>query len=186
MSLKKSTLQALSAVTTVGLALGVAAPANALLSDNVHNQAGGGVNIHAENTCVEKIGDTAHVKFMAQHQPLLRSSDHGQTAAHGTLALPRAMKNVSIKIKAVGGGVQAWDKKTGYFKDLHREATVFDAPLEIPILENSDEYKEKYPYGPPTLGGMQRKKTEDGWETDPESVNSVKEIPRFFETISEV
>lgn len=56
MSLKKSTLQALSAVTTVGLALGVAAPANALLSDNVHNAAGGGVNIHADNTCVEKSG----------------------------------------------------------------------------------------------------------------------------------
>lgn len=176
MSLKKSTLQALSAVTTVGLALGVAAPANALLSDNVHNQAGGGVNIHAENTCVEKIGDTAHVKFMAQHQPLLRSSDHGQTAAHGTLALPRAMKNVSIKIKAVGGGVQAWDKKTGYFKDLHREATVFDAPLEIPILENSDEYKEKYPYGPPTLGGMQEIKGKK-WEYDKDSVPSEKETP---------
>ena len=176
MSLKKSTLQSLSAVTTVGLALGVAAPANALLSDNVHNQAGGGVNIHAENTCVEKIGDTAHVKFMAQHQPLLRSSDHGQTAAHGTLALPSAMKNVSIKIKAVGGGVQVRNDETGKLEDIHREATVFDAPLEIPILETSDEYKEKYPYGPPTLGGMQEIKGKK-WEYDKDSVPSEKETP---------
>lgn len=177
MSLKKSTLQSLSAVTVVGLALGTVTPANALLSDNVHNQAGGGVNIHANNTCVEKIGDTAHVKFMAQHQPLVMSSDHGQTAAHGTLALPSAMKNVSIKIKAVGGGVQTWNKDTGNLEDSHREATVFGAPLEIPILETSDEYKKKYPYGPPTLGGMQRKKTEDGWETDPESLNPEEETP---------
>lgn len=117
--------------------------ANALISDNVHNTAGGGVNIHAENTCVEKIGDTAHVKFMVQHQPLVRSSDHGQTAAHGTLALPSAMKNVSIKLKAVGGAVDSRDKETGYFGDQYRRATVFDTPLDIPILENTAEYREK-------------------------------------------
>lgn len=90
--------------------------ANALMSDNVHNVAGGGVNIHADNTCVEKIGDTARVKFMVQHQPLAVSSDHDHTAAHGTIALPRDMKNVSIKLKAVGGSVQTKDKD-GYFKD---------------------------------------------------------------------
>ena len=58
MKLKKATLQTLSVVTTVGLALGVAAPASAdegggakdLYSDNTHNIAGGGVNIHADNT----------------------------------------------------------------------------------------------------------------------------------------
>lgn len=175
MSLKKSSLQVISGITTIGLALGVAAPANALLSDNVHNAAGGGVNIHADNTCVEKIGDTAHIKFMAQHQPLLRSSDHGQTAAHGTLALPSAMKNVSIKIKAVGGSVYTRDKD-GYYKDTHREATIFDAPLEVPILEASDEYEEKYPGGPPNLGGLQELK-EDKEKYDEESVPPVKETP---------
>ena len=181
MTPKKSALQALSVVTTVGLVLGAAAPAGAegakdILTDNAHNIAGGGVNIHADNTCVEKIGDTAHVKFMAQHQPLVRSSDHGQTAAHGTLALPRAMKNVSIKIKAVGGGVKVRNDETGSIEDVHREATVFDAPLDIPILETSDEYEEKYPYGPPTLGGMQKIKGDMG-EYDKESVPSVKETP---------
>lgn len=150
--------------------------ANALLSDNIHNTAGGGVNIHAENTCVAKIGDTAHVKFMVQHQPLVRSSDHGQAAAHGTLALPSAMKNVSIKLKAVGGAVDSRDKETGYFGDQYRRATVFDTPLDIPILENTAEYAEKFPYGPPVLGGMQQKKRDDNkWEYDPESLPSNKE-----------
>lgn len=149
--------------------------ANALLSDNVHNQAGGGVNIHAENTCVEKIGDTAHVKFMVQHQPLVRSSDHGQTAAHGTLALPSAMKNVSIKLKAVGGTVVSTNKDTGEFVDEYRHATVFDTPLDIPIMENTAEYREKFPYGPPVLGGRQRINVDDKhkWgEDDPDSTPS--------------
>jgi len=155
---------AITALATTGLALPAA---NAMLSDNVHNQAGGGVNIHADNTCVEKVGDTAHVKFMAQHQPLTTSTDHGQTAAHGTLALPREMKNVSIKLKAVGGGVTVTNTNTGDVEDMFREATVFDTPLEIPILENSDEYKEKFPYGPPTLGGLQEiKGGEKKWEYD--------------------
>ena len=164
---------AATALATTGLAMPAA---NALLSDNVHNVAGGGVNIHADNTCVEKIGDTAHVKFMAQHQPLIRSSDHGQTSAHGTLALPSEMKNVSIKIKAVGGEVQTRDKD-GYYKDSHREATVFDAPFEVPILETSDEYEEKYPYGPPTLGGLQKTNGERDGEDDEKSVPSSKETP---------
>ena len=176
--MNKSALQVLSGVAAVGLSLGVAAPANALgVADNVHNVAGGGVNIHADNTCVEKIGDTAHVKFMVQHQPLLRSSDHMQTSAHGTLALPSAMKNVSIKLKAVGGSVQTWDKDTGVYGDEYHDATVFDTPLDIPILENSDEYKEKYPYGPPTLGGRQRVKTDDGWKDDPDSTPSTEKSP---------
>ena len=176
MALKKTALQTLSGIAAVGLTLGITTPANAMLSDNVHNQAGGGVNIHADNTCVEKIGDTAHVKFMAQHQPLTTSTDHGQTAAHGTLALPREMKNVSIKLKAVGAAVTVNNTRTGATEDMYRKATVFGTPLEIPILENSDEYEEKFPYGPPTLGGLQRKPG-GSKEYDEESVPSVKETP---------
>ena len=164
-----------AAITMAATAL-IVPSANALLPDNVHNAAGGGVNIHADNTCVEKIGDTARVKFMVQHQPLVRSSDHGQTAAHGTLALPRAMKNVSIKLKAVGGVVDSWDNEAENFGHQYRRATVFDTPLDIPILENTAEYREKYPYGPPVLGGMQQKKREDNkWEYDPDSLPPNKE-----------
>lgn len=85
------------------------------------------------------------------------------------------MKNVSIKIKAVGGSVYTRDKD-GYYKDTHREATIFDAPLEVPILEASDEYEEKYPGGPPNLGGLQELK-EDKEKYDEESVPPVKETP---------
>ena len=150
--------------------------ANALLSDNVHNVAGGGVNIHAEDTCVEKIGDTAHVKFMVQHQPLVASSDHGQIAAHGTLALPHDLKNVSIKLKAAGGGVTVRDKEEGDIVNQYREATVFDTPLDIPIREASEDYDKEFPYGPPTLGGVQEKKSDQSGksETDPESVINSK------------
>lgn len=76
--------------------------ANALLSDNVHNIAGGGANIHTNEQCVDNIGDKAHVKYMVQHQPLAMSSDHGQTSASGTLAVPADMDNVKIRVKAVG------------------------------------------------------------------------------------
>lgn len=136
MALKKTALQTLSSIATVGLALSIAAPATAqeggakdLLTDNVHNMAGGGANIHADNTCVEKIGDTAHVKFMAQHQPLLTSSHRGQTSASGTLAIPANMENVKIRIKAVGH-VKRTDVSA---EDMSVEAETFDTPLEVPV-----------------------------------------------------
>ncbi len=156
MSLKKSTLQALSAVTTVGLVLGVAAPANALLSDNIHNIAGGGVNIHTDNTCVEKVGDTAHVKFEVQHQPLLLSSDHGQTAADGYIALPKNLKNVKIGLKAVADDASTVDKEDvdkvhGGFQ--RRNALILDEPIEIPIVDRFED-----PKAPPMLGASPRVK----------------------------
>ena len=105
--------------------------ANALLSDNVHNIAGGGANIHTDNTCVEKVGDTAHVKFMAQHQPLAMSSNHVQTSASGTLAIPADMKNVKIRIKAVGHVEQTYSSNI--------ESDVFDEPIEVPIEEGAGD-----------------------------------------------
>lgn len=125
--LNRFAAKALAPLAAGGLIFSGVAPANALLSDNVHNIAGGGVNIHADNTCVEKVGDTAHVKFMVQHQPLVVSSDHMQTAAHGTIALPHNMKNVSIKLKAVGGRVEIRDKDYDTV-DQYRDASVFDTP----------------------------------------------------------
>ena len=167
---------AVAALAATGL---VIPSANALLPDNVHNAAGGGVNIHAEDTCVEKIGDTAHVKFMVQHQPLAISSDHGQTAAHGTLALPRDLENVSIKLKAVGGFVSITDKESGQAVNQYQDATVFDTPLDIPIREDSEDYKKEFPYGPPTLGGLQEKKSAEAgkFEYDGSSVPDYKESP---------
>lgn len=112
--------------------------ANAFLSDNVHNLAGGGANIHTEDQCVENVGDKAHVKYMAQHQPLVTSSDKGQTSASGTLAIPANMENVKIKIKAVGFVGDDDDDDDGI------QAKVFDNPIDVPVEdtkfgENNDK-----------------------------------------------
>jgi len=149
-TLKKTALQTLSGIAAIGLTLGVAAPANALLADNIHNIAGGGVNIHADNTCVEKVGDTAHVKFEVQHQPLLLSSDHGQTAADGYIALPKNLKNVKIGLKAVAdfaGDVPKEEANERYLDTQYREARILDEPIEMPIVDRSED-----PDAPPMLG----------------------------------
>ena len=143
MKLKKAALQTLSVVTAVGLSLGVAAPAGAqdgakdLYSDNTHNIAGGGVNIHADNTCVEKVGDTAHVKFEVQHQPLVRSSDHHWTSADGFIALPKSLKNVKIGIKAVADIADVKNKDGEYVAgnfSIQRSA-IYDTPVDMPVVD---------------------------------------------------
>jgi len=152
MALKKPALQTLSGIAAIGLTLGVATPANALLSDNVHNVAGGGVNIHANDTCIAKKGDKAHVKFEVQHQPLVHSSDHGRTANSGVIALPHNMENVSIKIVAAGGlnSDKGYKDESGelYSDEGYTTAfTKYDNPIEVPIKDATDDN-----FGPPSIG----------------------------------
>ena len=141
--LNRFAAKALAPLAAGGLIFSGVAPANALLSDNVHNIAGGGVNIHADNTCVEKVGDTAHVKFEVQHQPLVTASDGGVTSADGFIALPKNLKNVKIGIKAVADNVETVDKKDadsargGYYADP-RKAVVFDTPIDMPIVDREN------------------------------------------------
>ena len=167
MKLKKAALQTLSVVTAVGLSLGVAAPAGAdedepqfgakdLLSDNTHNLAGGGVNIHADNTCVEKIGDTAHVKFEVQHQPLQLSSHRRETSADGFIALPKSLKNVKIGIKAVADRAQ--QKDADY---TEQKVAIYDTPVDMPIVDFEDD-----PEAPPMLGGSPGKLRDDQIEDE--------------------
>ena len=113
--------------------------ANALLSDNVHNTAGGGANIHTNEQCVDNIGDKAHVKYMVQHQPLATSSDHGQTSASGTLAVPADMDNVKIRVKAVGY-VNPKEEKNSV------KADVFDKPIDVPVEEEQNPKNFKMIY----------------------------------------
>lgn len=162
MTLKKTALQTLSGIAAVGLTLGVAAPANAGgLPENVNNITGGGVNIHANDTCVAKVGDTAHVKFDVQHQPLSTSSDHGMTAASGTLALPHNLKNVKIKIVAVGGPDNYEGSNGAWATD--KTFVKFDNPIDVPVVNLEDN-----PHGDtvPNIGFKKwEKKTEiDGVE----------------------
>ena len=142
--LNRFAAKALAPFAAGGLIFSGVAPANALLSDNVHNIAGGGVNIHADNTCVEKVGDTAHVKFEVQHQPLVTASDGGLTSTDGYIALPKNLKNVKIGIKAVADGVQTVDKedadsvRRGDYADPRR-AVVFDTPIDMTIVDREND-----------------------------------------------
>lgn len=180
MKLKKATLQTLSVVTTVGLALG-ATPAIAyegpgakdLLVDNVHNLVGGGVNIHADNTCVEKVGDTAHVKFEVQHQPLLRPSAPGSsTLDDGYIALPKNLKNVKIGVKALADTGTTTDKGEEKYGDPARpRPMIYDNPVDVPIKDNNDDNPlrgehELDPKWIPVLGGSYERKYVGG-DPDP-------------------
>ena len=145
--LKTIASKALAPLAVGGLMLGAVSPANALLSDNVHNVAGGGVNIHADNTCVEKVGDTAHVKFEVQHQPLLQSSDYGLTSNYGVIALPHNMENVSIKIVAAGSmpiDATITDEEgiEQYAEVTQPVSTKYDTPVDVPIKNASDDTVE--------------------------------------------
>ena len=160
MALKKTALQTLSGIAAIGLTLGIAAPANAGgLPENVGNYTGGGVNIRSFDTCVNKVGDTAHVKFEAQHQPLITSQTHSITAASGTLALPHNLKNVKIKIVAVGG-VDNFEGAEG--RGSAKTFVKFDNPIELPIVDYKDTE-----YGTvPSLGveKQEKKQNIDGVE----------------------
>ena len=201
MKLKKATLQTLSVVTTVGLALGVAAPASAdegggakdLYSDNTHNIAGGGVNIHADNTCVEKVGDTAHVKFEVQHQPLMRTAHNHDTAADGFIALPKSLKNVKIGIKAVADMAGVKNEDGDYVGDSIQRSAIYDTPVDMPVVDYEDD-----PEAPPMLGGSPGKyQTEDerarGYEdrgfskkTEPDPNNPDRVLEHYVPTEQEL
>lgn len=179
MKLKKATLQTLSVVTTVGLALG-AAPAIAdegpgakdLLMDNVHNLVGGGVNIHADNTCVDKVGDTARVKFEVQHQPLLRPSAIGiSTLDDGYIALPKNLKNVKIGVKALADTGTTADKGEEHGDPARPRPMIYDNPVDVPIKDNNDDNPlkgeaELDPSLIPVLGGSYPTEYAGG-ESDP-------------------
>lgn len=128
-----------------------------LPTDNAQNMAGGGVNIHADNTCVEKIGDTAHVKFEVQHQPLMRSSDHHRTAADGYIALPKSLKNVKIGIKAVADKAELRKEGEDSAYAFSQRSVIYDTPVDMPIVDYEDN-----PNPPAMLGGSMVKMKDDG------------------------
>lgn len=135
-NLKRKIITGLTGITIItGLSM---APAQAMIADNVQNAIGGGVNAHANNTCVEKVGDTAHVEFMMQHQPLLLSTDHNSTSNTGYIAIPKAMKNVKIQLEAIG--THGYDNKERYVK--------FEQPLDIDIEEFKDKNSSDIPSMP--------------------------------------
>ena len=131
-----------------------------LFADNVHNLVGGGVNIHADNTCVDKVGDTARVKFEVQHQPLLRpSATETSTLDDGYIALPKNLKNVKIGVKALADTGTTTDKGEEKYGDPARpRPMIYDNPVDVPIKDNNDDNPlrgehELDPKWIPVLGG---------------------------------
>lgn len=115
------------------------------------------MNIHADNTCVEKVGDTAHVKFEVQHQPLMRTSHNHDTAADGFIALPKSLKNVKIGIKAVADNAGVKNEDGDYVGDPIQRSAIYDTPVDMPIVDYEDD-----PEAPAMLGGSPGKyQTED-------------------------
>ena len=158
----RRTSATVAAIAMAATAL-VVPSANALRSDNVHGSSGGGVNIHADNTCVNKIGDTAHVKFEVQHQPLVLSSDHTQSAIAGLIALPKDMKNVKIKIVATG----ALDSIKNEKGEIHNrnEFAKYEGGVELPIVDYKESI-EKFPEGYPSIGMKKYVKNPDTGKYD--------------------
>ena len=115
------------------------------------------MNIHADNTCVEKVGDTAHVKFEVQHQPLMRTSHNHDTAADGFIALPKSLKNVKIGIKAVADNAGVKNEDGYYVGDPIQRSAIYDTPVDMPVVDYEDD-----PEAPAMLGGSPGKyQTED-------------------------
>ena len=101
---------------------------------------GGGVNIHADNTCVDKVGDTARVKFEVQHQPLLRPTATGSsTLDDGYIALPKNLKNVKIGVKALADTGTTADKGEEGGEPARPRPMIYDNPVDVPIKDNNDD-----------------------------------------------
>ena len=130
------------ALTSVALASTIGAQtAHAVIgSADIHNVAGGGVNVAATDQCVQKVGDTAHVEYLVQHQPLVHSSDDGQTSADGYIAIPKAMENVKISLEAVVATDSNDETTEGQPQTSVKTTTIkLSNPVEIKSQDSGDQ-----------------------------------------------
>lgn len=80
-----------------------AGPANALLSDNVHDVGTGGMtNCNGGDVCVKKVGDELEVSYEVQFGTQVKSSDHGNTVKGNMIAFPSVMKDAKLEVVATG------------------------------------------------------------------------------------
>ncbi|MGJ9632549.1 hypothetical protein ACRQG4_08570 [Actinotignum sp. GS-2025c] len=105
--MKKSLTSFGSAALVAALAgVGLLPPAtagamNTQLAFNVRSLTGGAVNCQGGDTCVEKIGDVAHVTYTVQTTPLVVSSDRIQTARGTSIFVPAVLENVKLTLTSV-------------------------------------------------------------------------------------
>lgn len=121
-----------------------AGPANALLSDNVHNSGAGGMtNCNGGDVCVKKVGDELEVSYEVQFGNSGKSSDHGQTVKGNMIAFPSVMKDAKLEVVATNKNTDNTDVATetdGY--PTHK----FDKPVEVPVYTPEELEKKNVPY----------------------------------------
>ena len=104
---------------------------------NVVNPTGGGVNCRGGDTCVEKVGDVAHVSYTLQVARLLGSSDHVQSAQGVAVFVPTVLKNVTLTVTSVPDHAALEARLTQPDFDWEKRWTVPTVPVnqELPIWE---------------------------------------------------
>ena len=122
-----------------------AGPANALLSDNVHDVGAGGMtNCNGGDVCVKKVGDELEVSYEVQFGNMPKSSDHGTTVKGNMIAFPSVMKDAKLEVVATSkNGTGRYSPATetdGY--PTHK----FDKPVEVPVYTPEELEKKNIPY----------------------------------------
>lgn len=129
-SKRSACVMAAAAAIATGLSV---PPASALLPDNVHYATGGGaVNCNGGDVCVEKIGDTAHVKYEVQTSALAMSSDHAQTSRGTAVYVPNVLENVKITLTNIPDHSTEVDYYTGTTvpgKAVNQNVPIYDYTL---------------------------------------------------------
>ncbi|MDY5148808.1 hypothetical protein R6G73_07925 [Actinotignum sanguinis] len=98
------------AVALAGAGLFLPATASGVATQwgrGINSLTGGAVNCQGGDTCVEKVGDIAHVTYTVQTTPLVLSSDHIQTARGTSIFVPSVLENVKFTLISVPD--RAWE-----------------------------------------------------------------------------
>ena len=62
---------------------------------------GGAVNCNGENTCVKKIGDTAHITYNVYSSMLFTSADSSSYVRKTSVFVPNVLQNVKVTLVSV-------------------------------------------------------------------------------------
>ncbi|MFE1523086.1 hypothetical protein [Schaalia turicensis] len=137
--MKKSIAAFGSAALAVALAgIGLLLPTTVSGSDmqwgrGINSLTGGAVNCQGGDTCVEKVGDVAHVTYTVQTTPLVLSSDHIQTTRGTSIFVPSVLENVKFTLTSVPD--RAWEVAENSDLRVTTTIPVRSVEQDIPVIE---------------------------------------------------
>lgn len=124
-----------------------AGPANALLSDNVHDVGSGGMtNCNGGDVCVKKVGDELEVSYEVQFGTQVRSSDHVASVKGNMIAFPSVMKDAKLEVVATGKNSSGADTRSPSTETDGYPTHKFDKPVDVPIYTPEELEKKNIPY----------------------------------------